>query len=103
MMMMRAFLVSLMDNVYHYRTPLNLTVSGYNLSVPRFLSVPLLNFNLHRVHHTNPSVPWAMLPFFFQHDSDRFDRSLFLAVVDQFLGPVPADQLEMGLSKSGIG
>lgn len=64
MLLMRAFLISLMDNVYHYRTPLNVTASGHNLSAPGFLAFGLLNFNLHRVHHTNPSVPWAMLPFF---------------------------------------
>jgi fatty acid desaturase len=99
MLLMRAFLVSLMDNVYHYRTPLNVTASGHNLSAPGFLAFGLLNFNLHRVHHTNPSVPWAMLPIFFERNSDKYDRSLFLAVFEQFLGPVPEGQLDIRRSK----
>ena len=92
-MIMRALLISLMDNVYHYRTRINVTVSGYNLSASRLVAFGLLNFNLHRVHHRNPGVPWAMLPVFLERDADSCDRSLLFAVFDQFLGPVAADQL----------
>ena len=91
---MRAFLVSVMDNVYHYRTPINVTVSGYNLSAPGLVAFALLNFNLHRVHHTNPSVPWTMLPAFLHRHADTCDRNLLLAIFDQFLGPVAEDQLQ---------
>ena len=35
LLMARTFLISLMDNVYHYGTPLNVTISALNLSTAR--------------------------------------------------------------------
>ncbi len=90
----RALFISLLDNVYHYRTPLNITISGYNLWLPRIFSTLLLNFNLHRVHHGNPSVPWAKLPEFFAQHSERFDCNFFTAVLYQLCGPVPPSELQ---------
>ncbi|MBI2998539.1 MAG: fatty acid desaturase [Deltaproteobacteria bacterium] len=89
----RALLISFLDNVYHYRTPLNITISGYNLWLPRIFSALILNFNLHRVHHSNPSVPWARLPQFFAQDSERFDRNFFTGALHQLSGPVPLSEL----------
>ncbi len=94
LLMVRTFLISFMDNVYHYRTPLNITISGHNLWLPRIFSTLLLNFNLHRVHHSNPSVPWAKLPEFFAQQSERFDRSFFTAALHQLYGPVPLSELQ---------
>jgi fatty acid desaturase len=93
LLMVRTFLISFMDNVYHYRTPLSVTVSGYNLWLPRSFSLLLLNFNLHRVHHGNPSVPWAKLPELFVRESETFDRNLFVAACHQLCGPVPQSDL----------
>ena len=89
----RMFLISFMDNVYHYITPLHATISGHNLSLPRIFSTLLLNFNLHRVHHRNPGVPWVKLPEVFAQNSESFDRSLFAASVDQLCGPISLDNL----------
>jgi len=93
LLMIRTFLISFMDNVYHYRTPLYVTVSGHNLSLPPIFSKLLLNFNLHRVHHRNPSVPWTKLPEVFTQHSERFDRTLLTAALHQLYGPVPARDL----------
>ena len=93
LLMVRTFFISFMDNVYHYRTPLHATVSGHNLSLPRGFSRFLLNFNFHRVHHRNPSVPWTQLPELFAEHSDRFDRNLFTAALNQLRGPVPLSDL----------
>ncbi len=90
----RALFISLLDNVYHYRTPLNITISGYNLWLPRIFSTLLLNFNLHRVHHGSPSVPWAKLPESFAQHSERFDCNFFTAVLYQLYGPVPLSELQ---------
>ena len=91
---MRTFMISFMDNVYHYRTPLRVTVSGYNLFLPRVLSSLLLHFNFHRIHHANPSVPWKSLPALFAQQEDRFDYRLLAAAWRQLYGPVPiADPL----------
>lgn len=93
LLMVRTFLISFMDNVYHYRTPLYVTISGYNLWLPRIFSTLLLNFNLHRVHHSNPSVPWIKLPEVFAQHSERFDRNFFTAALHQLYGPVPLSAL----------
>src|SRR5205823_14202378 len=85
----RTFLISLMDNVYHYGTPLNVTISGHNLLLPRIFDRLTLHFNLHRVHHTHPQIPWKSLPEVFAWQSDKFDRGLWTAVLQQFYGPVP--------------
>ncbi len=88
LLMVRTFLISFMDNVYHYGTPLFLTSSGHNLSLPSVVSTTLLNFNLHRVHHRNPNVPWTKLPEIFAQRSERFDQNFFTAALDQFNGPI---------------
>jgi fatty acid desaturase len=74
---MRIFLISFMDNVYHYGSTLNITISGHNLWLPRVLSRLILNFNFHRVHHRNPAVPWQKLPAVFAEHADSFDRQPF--------------------------
>lgn len=89
----RTFLISFMDNVYHYRTPLHVTVSGHNLFLPRVFSGLLLNFNLHRVHHANPSVPWVELPDFFTQQFETFDRGFLTAALDQLRGPIALSEL----------
>ena len=90
----RALLISLMDNVYHYGTPLKVTISGHNLSLPRWLAAGLLNFNFHRVHHAHPYVPWTGLPRLYAQSSDYCDDNFFVALFRQFLGPLPLAQLQ---------
>jgi fatty acid desaturase len=93
-LMGRTFLISFLDNVYHYRTPVHLTVSGHNLFLPRILSRLVLNFNLHRVHHANPTVPWINLPDIFAQRSETFDRGFFTAALDQLSGPIALAKAE---------
>jgi fatty acid desaturase len=90
---MRMFLISFMDNVYHYGSALKVTISGHNLWLPRVLSVLILNFNFHRVHHRNPTVPWQKLPELFVEHADSFDRGLLTAAVNQLRGPIPLSEL----------
>lgn len=92
LLMARTFLISFLDNVYHYRTPLYVTVSGHNLSLPRILSTFILNFNLHRVHHANSSIPWPKLPQVFAQTSEKLDRNFFAAALDQLCGPLSPTQ-----------
>jgi fatty acid desaturase len=89
----RMFLISFMDNVYHYGSPLNITISGHNLWLPRILSILILNFNFHRVHHRNTAVPWLKLPELFAEHSDSFDRGLLSAALNQLRGPIPLSDL----------
>jgi len=93
LLMVRTFFISFMDNVYHYRTPLHATVSGHNLSLPGRFSRFLLNFNFHRVHHANPSIPWLRLPHFFIQQGEQFDCGFLAAAFDQLRGPLAVSDL----------
>jgi fatty acid desaturase len=89
----RAFLISFLDNVYHYATPIGDTFYARNLVLPRLFSFGLLHFNFHGVHHRNPSIPWAGLPEAFQHQALDFDDGYFIAALAQLRGPIPQAKL----------
>ena len=90
LLMLRTFLVSFYDNVYHYGTPLGVTVSGHNLFMPRSISRLVLNFNLHRIHHRYPNVPWTQLPKYFVGQSEVYDQHFLTAALNQLRGPIAA-------------
>jgi fatty acid desaturase len=83
----RAFLISFLDNVYHYGTPIDDTFYARNLSLPAVCSAGLLNFNLHGIHHRNPAIPWIGLPRVFRQQSMQFEGHYFSAAFRQFDGP----------------
>jgi len=83
----RAFLISFLDNVYHYGTPVDDTFYARNLSLPRVFSMGLLHFNLHGIHHRNPAIPWIGLPQAFRQQSLQFEGNYFAAAIRQFSGP----------------
>lgn len=89
----RAFLISFLDNVYHYRTPVNDVFYANNLRLPRLLARALLHFNLHGIHHRNPAIPWIRLPEVFEEQAKKFDGDYFAAAVRQLRGPVPLSDL----------
>jgi fatty acid desaturase len=84
----RAFLVSFLDNVYHYRTPVNDVFYARNLWLPPWVAKALLYFNLHGVHHKNPSIPWLWLPDASGKGSEPFSANYFAAALRQLYGPV---------------
>ena len=89
LLMGRTLLVSLHDNVYHYGTPVGVAVSGHNLFMPKFFATLVLNFNLHRIHHRHPNVPWIELPDYFARQSETYDQNFLIALVNQLCGPIP--------------
>ncbi|HEX9445207.1 MAG TPA: fatty acid desaturase [Candidatus Binatia bacterium] len=89
----RAFLISFLDNVYHYATPVNDTFYARNLSLARPLSAGLLHFNLHGVHHRNPAIPWIGLPAAFRRQALECDGGYFSAALGQLNGPIPESRL----------
>ncbi|HTM08564.1 MAG TPA: fatty acid desaturase [Verrucomicrobiae bacterium] len=89
----RAFLISFLDNVYHYDTPIGDTFYARNLSLPPAFSAGLLHFNLHGVHHRNPSIPWAGLPEAFEREASRMHGGYFTAALAQLHGPIPLAKL----------
>lgn len=89
----RAFLISFLDNVYHYGTPVNETFYADNLWLPQSVSGTLLHFNLHGIHHRNPAIPWIRLPEVFQKEMGRFDGAYVTSAFRQLSGPVPTSEL----------
>jgi fatty acid desaturase len=89
----RAFLISFLDNVYHYGTPIDDTFYARNLALPGLFSLGLLHFNFHGVHHRNPSIPWSGLPQAFELQRHDFDAGYFNAAMAQWHGPIPQARL----------
>lgn len=92
-LMIRAFLISFLDNVYHYRTPVDDLFYANNLWLPQSLSKMLLYFNLHGIHHKNPAIPWIKLPEVFRKEAGQFGGHYFAAALLQLGGPVPVSEL----------
>lgn len=89
----RSLLISVMDNVWHYATPLEDSRYARNLRMPGLSGRLLLNFNLHGAHHLSPALPWWRLSRFHQETAAGFQGNLPLALLDQFRGPIAAHQL----------
>lgn len=90
---LRGFMISFLDYIYHYGTPLGDLLDGRNLALPRWLAVALLNFNLHGVHHQHPTSPWWELPALFRADACRMHGGYFSAALAQLRGPLRPEQL----------
>jgi fatty acid desaturase len=91
----RALLISFLDNVYHYATPVNDIFYASNLWLPEPLAALLLHFNLHGVHHQNPAAPWSRLPALFQERAECYQGGYFGAAARQFMGPLAIDGVEL--------
>lgn len=85
----RGLLISLMDNVFHYATPLGDPRYARNLALPRWAGRLILNFNLHGVHHQHAAVPWHALPAVHRTAGGGFQGGFGAAMLAQFHGPVP--------------
>lgn len=59
---LRAFVISFMDNFYHYDTPEDNSQAGKEVALPAWVSNALLNSNYHETHHLHPNLPWHKLP-----------------------------------------
>jgi fatty acid desaturase len=89
----RGFFISFLDNVYHYRTPVNDIFYASNLWLPAPCAKLLLNFNLHGVHHQNPAVPWNRLSLVFYERAEVYHGNYFVAAAWQLNGPVALQEL----------
>jgi fatty acid desaturase len=89
----RASLTSLFNYLYHYGAPLDDVLQGYNLRLPAPLSLVLLHFNLHGIHHRNPSLPWTALPEAFRLADVDLDGPFAVAALRQLRGPLELGSL----------
>ncbi len=92
----RGFLISFLDNVYHYATPVGNIFYAKNLRLAQPLNKLLLNFNLHGVHHVNPAIPWIDLPNAFEAEGGKFHGGYFAAAWLQLKGPIAVQDLPQG-------
>lgn len=90
----RGFLISIMDNVFHYGTPLGKPDISRNLALPTWASRMILNFNFHSNHHLCLSVPWHLLPAVQNQEGKLNKASLIPMLVYQFNGPIPETSLD---------
>lgn len=95
----RGLLVSIVDNVYHFRTPLDKVDFAYNFALPAPLQALFLNMNLHRIHHHNMHAPWWQLPTFFAIDRDSYDGSLIKGLLHQAAGPMAVEKSDTALRR----
>ena len=99
----RGVAISTMDNAFHYGGPLGNSRQAYNLRLPGWASRLILHFNLHRIHHCHPTLPWQALPAAFGAHRETYDDSLPKALLRQLRGPIPLDRLrDGGLQPAGI-
>ncbi len=94
-LMARGVLISALDNVYHYGTPIDRPDYARNLSLPGPLQLLILNMNLHRVHHLRPALPWWALPAQLRAAGDGYDAPLLATAIAQFAGPVTVTELPL--------
>ena len=89
----RGWFISFLDNVYHYRTPVNEIFYARNLWLPAPLDRLLLHFNLHGVHHKNPALSWYELPEVFKKQAGIYQGNYLAAALGQLSGPVALQEL----------
>jgi fatty acid desaturase len=84
----RGLLIALMDNVFHYGTPLDDTRFACNFALPGWASALLLHFNLHGTHHLRPGLSCWELPARHRNDGGGYHGSLPGALLRQLRGPI---------------
>jgi len=88
-----ALLVSLMDNVFHYGTPLDQRRFAKDLASPRWASALILHFNLHGTHHLHPALNCWDLPAAHRARGGGTQGRLLPALLNQLRGPIPSSRL----------
>lgn len=91
MLGLRGIVISMFDNAPHYGTPPTSRAPVYNLRLPRWVALAMLNQNLHGMHHRRPGLSWQALPAAFAADGVRYDGSFGRAVMRQLRGPLPPE------------
>ncbi len=91
----RGFIISFMDNSYHYGTPPDNSVPAKELRTPALLSKFVLRFNYHLTHHNNTRLPWTALPKGHADQGNAYSEGLGAALLAQFKGPIRTDNANL--------
>lgn len=93
-----AWVYSVLMYIYHFRTALGPRVMDNVRSIRRHFLFAwwLMNFNEHRVHHHDPSIPWYLLPANRQlpRTAGEHTPTLIQAVFYQLRGPTLIEKEE---------
>lgn len=89
----RALSISLLDNSFHYATPLDDRLYATNLRLPDWAARAMLNFNMHRTHHRHVATPWVRLPD--RHEYAADDCRFVAGVLRQLRGPIPLGDAQL--------
>ncbi|MFO1432861.1 MAG: fatty acid desaturase [Candidatus Competibacteraceae bacterium] len=89
----RGFLISAVDNVFHYGTPLDQPRYAHNLALPDWASRLIFHFNLHGAHHQRPGLAWWQLPDYHCKRGLGFQGKWLPALLAQLKGPIPEPRL----------
>ncbi|MGA9855576.1 MAG: fatty acid desaturase [Gammaproteobacteria bacterium] len=92
-LLMRGLMISLLDNSYHYATPLSETRFALNLWMPWPLAFAMLHFNLHGVHHAHVQAPCHELAKLFRTGRWHYHGAFVIQVFRQFRGPIAIGSL----------
>lgn len=57
--------------VNHAFSPRDIVNGTHNHKLNPIFKYIYLNFNVHKVHHQNPTIPWLHLPGYVQGDEER--------------------------------
>lgn len=88
--LIRALMVSLFDNIYHYGTSLEERKNALNLALPNSISLLFLHANYHGAHHQNPTIPWHQLPDTL--NGKAFDKPFGRQVLAELKTPIYLDK-----------
>ena len=92
----RGVLISFLDNIYHYETPVSDVFFARNLRLPEPLASLLLHFNLHGIHHINPAISWIDLARAFDAQAGTYHGNFFASALRQLRGPIALQDLPQG-------
>jgi fatty acid desaturase len=80
------FIWSSQNYVNHAFSPRDIINGAHNLTIPQWLNIIYLNFNIHLAHHQNPQIPWIHLPRYIKSNKGRI--SFFKNYLRLWHGPL---------------
>jgi fatty acid desaturase len=90
-LIVRAVVISVMDNIYHYATPADNSQASKELWLHPALARLILFSNHHETHHLNPRLPWTSLEADNRMARRGYDGSLLAHCLVQFGGAMCYD------------
>jgi len=88
---------SVLQWIYHLRTPIDVVEGAYNLRLPTPIRLAWLNFNCNLTHHRRPDLPWQEL---YEHSDQAETQPLWYRYLLMWLPPTPYPEDQAYLEKT---